>query len=93
MNHKTDTEVDDARKVNETLQLLKQKDLVTARNKLEEVIANSPIQYVYRYLYGNKEFVKFWDQDEFLQYASEEGQNIEIKLDHDMNIINFTIFK
>lgn len=51
-----------------------------ARRLLEEVIANTPQDYVYSYEEGDQLFIKFWDKDEFVQYVTDpsnrEGKSI-----------------
>ncbi len=74
-NRVEDIERQDAEKVSRAIEAIEQDDMSTARHLLEEVIANTPEEYVYSYEEGEVSFIKFWDEDEFLHYiAGSDGQ-------------------
>ncbi len=60
------TEKVDAAKVNDALRAYHGGDRETARRLLEEVVANCPEAYVYRFVEDRIEYIKFWDTEEFL---------------------------
>jgi tetratricopeptide (TPR) repeat protein len=70
-NTLAEIETGDAEKVSRASDAISEGDLQTARSLLEEVIANAPSEYVYRYEDGDRVFIKFWDRDEFLQFVAQ----------------------
>lgn len=69
-NTRNDVESNDVEKVRKAIQASVQNNPSIARQLLEEVIANTPQDYVYSYEEGDRLFIKFWDQDEFIQYVT-----------------------
>lgn len=69
----TEVESNDVEKVNRAIQARSQNDLSMARQLLEEVVANTPQYYVYSYEEGDRLFIRFWDQDEFIHYVTGLG--------------------
>jgi tetratricopeptide (TPR) repeat protein len=70
-NPQDELEILDAEKVSKAGDAMREGDLLTARSLLEEVIANAPSKYVYRYEDGDRVFIKFWDREEFLQFFAQ----------------------
>lgn len=70
------TEMNDSDKVNQALRAMRSSDTKRARALLDEVIANSPSEYVNAYEEDNQHFIKCWDEHEFLSYleAMKAGQ-------------------
>jgi len=65
-----DTGPSDSENLRKAYQALSQNDFVTARQLLQEVVANAPTEYVYSYRDGDSLYVKFWTREEFIQYVS-----------------------
>lgn len=70
IQNRSDIEQEDALIVKEAIEAIGKNDLTTARRLLQEVIANVPEEYVYSYEEGEHIFIKFWAEDEFLQYVA-----------------------
>ena len=68
--NRSDVEQENALKVNEALKAIGENDFPSARRLLQEVVANAPGEYVYSYEEGGRLFIKFWAEDEFLQYVT-----------------------
>jgi len=66
----SDIEQSDVEKVNKAWDAIVKNDLNVARHLLEEVVANTPKEYIYSYEEGGRLFVKFWTEDEFLHYVT-----------------------
>ena len=68
--HYTQTERDDAAKVDRALGLLDSGNATKARRLLEEVAANSPQFYAYDFGTAKEVYIKFWSLAEYLGYVA-----------------------
>lgn len=60
----------DAEKVNRAWDAIVHNDFRVARQLLHEVVANAPKEYIYSYEEEGHMFIKFWGEDEFLNYVA-----------------------
>jgi hypothetical protein len=65
-----DQETQDTEKVNKAVEAIKNSQHDLARRLLEEVTANTPEAYVYKYEEGDALVIKFWDLGEFITISS-----------------------
>jgi len=68
-NGEKSTETLDAEKVDKAIELLLNGDQLEASNLLEEVIKNTPKDYLNQYEKDGNLFIKFWDLTEFTRYV------------------------
>jgi len=71
----------DAKKVDKAIELILGGDLPAAHNLLEEIVKNTPKDYLHKYEENGKLFIKFWDLAEFMRYVD------IYKEEHDVSII------
>ncbi len=67
----TDTGQSDTVKLQKAYQALSQNDFVTARQILQEVVANAPSEYEYSYRDQGTLYIRFWTLEEFMQHVTE----------------------
>jgi predicted Zn-dependent protease len=81
MNQRTtDIENNDAEKLRNALRAMAQNDFSRARCLLQEVVLNTPKNYIYSYEEGDTLFVRFWTEDELRQSKDvRQGQAIGMK--------------
>lgn len=63
-------EEQDAQKVQNSLSFLMNGQLPKALEILDEVVAQTPGDYVFQYKEDDKLYIKFWDQEHFLHYIT-----------------------
>jgi tetratricopeptide (TPR) repeat protein len=68
-----DVEARDGEKLKQALALIKQNDMVRARQLLEDIVEHTPGDYAYQYEDEERLVIKFWDQDEFVEYVAQLG--------------------
>ncbi|MCB0166443.1 MAG: hypothetical protein KDI79_19595 [Anaerolineae bacterium] len=67
-------EPQDIKKVEQALQMLEAGDPQKAEALLNRVIQNTPNNYIYQWEENDTLFIKFWDQAEFVHYATWQKQ-------------------
>lgn len=70
MKNYSDLEKSDAEKVNNAVRAISRNDLSVARSLLQEVILNTPEEYIYSYSDESNDYIKFWSYEEFYQYIT-----------------------
>src|SRR5689334_10718198 len=71
----SNTERRDATEVDAAIQAMLGGELARAELTLQHVVSNAPDRYVYQYEDANGVLnIKFWDQDEFIHYATWQRQ-------------------
>ncbi len=74
----TDIENNDAEKFRNALRAMAQNDFSRARCLLQEVVLNTPENYIYSYEEGDTLFVRFWTEDEFMHFVVRpDGQRMK----------------
>jgi len=66
-----DTGPSDSENLRKAYQALSQNDFVTARQLLQEVVANAPLEYEYSYRDQGTLYIRFWTLEEFMQHVTE----------------------
>jgi len=69
MKYYSDVESNDAARVDQAIQLIKQNQLDQARGLLQEIVKQAPEDYVYSFEEDGQQSIKFWDHDEFVHYC------------------------
>jgi tetratricopeptide (TPR) repeat protein len=59
----------DREHLEDAIAAIRQRDFASARLLLQAIVANCPEPYIYRFVDGDEEYIRFWDNDEFLAYV------------------------
>ena len=73
-----EVEQHDAERVDQAIKHIEDGDVSLAYQLLSDVVTRVPASYTYQYEKGDTQFVKFWDNQEFMHYVTwqqSQGQN------------------
>jgi len=71
----TEIEKADAKKVDQALDHLNEKDISLAEALLRDVCSRCPNEYVYDYIINGSRYIKFWSAAEFTEYVAIRGED------------------
>jgi len=65
----------DAGRVTQAIQHIQNKNFTQAEALLLDVCSRCPDEYRYEYIEGDTRFIKFWDQQEFIEYVATQPKD------------------
>ena len=71
----TEIEKADAKKVDQALNFLNEKDIPAAEALLRDVCSRCPENYVYKYNMDGNQYIKFWSVMEFTEYVANREED------------------